>query len=285
MKLKLGLTIALFGLMLVLSALHRSGVDVEARPQALDENSPAQSQGGRTPVLLELFTSEGCSDCPPADALLARLARTQPVPSAQVITLEHHVDYWDHQGWRDPFSSAAASARQVDYARTFGNDGPYTPQMVVDGSAEFVGSNEGAARRAIDRAAHNAKASIELSWLPSNGPRTERREVLEVRVHQITGASKDDPAEVFLAITEDNLHSNVARGENAGRALDHVSVTRRLERIGKANPGAAASFSAQPELKLEPSWKRADLRVVVFVQQEKSRHVLAAAVLSVPAKE
>jgi hypothetical protein len=283
MKLKLGLILLLCGLVLFAVVIRRNGGDAEAGQH--DPNASSAAQGGRKPVLLELFTSEGCSDCPPADALLARLARTQPVAGAQVIALEHHVDYWDHQGWRDPFSSAAASARQVDYARTFGNDGPYTPQMVVDGTAEFVGSNEGAARRAIDRAAHNAKGSIQLAWLPGNGPRTEPGDVLEIHIQRLAGVSKDDPAEVFLAITEDNLHSNVARGENAGRALDHAGVARRLERIGKADPGAESSFTARPAVKLELSWKRADLRVVVFVQQEKSRHVLAAAVLPVPAKD
>jgi hypothetical protein len=285
MKSRLGLILALCGLVLLVAALLRKGGEVEADQQNLHANSSVQGQGGRTSVLVELFTSEGCSDCPPADALLARLARTQPVAGAQVIALEHHVDYWDHQGWRDPFSSAAASARQVDYARTFGNDGPYTPQMVVDGTAEFVGSNESSARRAIDRAAHNVKASIELAWLTRNASRTDLREVLEVRTNQLAGASKDDPAEVFLAITEDNLHSNVARGENAGRALDHVSVVRRWERLGKADPGKGSSFSARPELKLEPSWKRPDLHVVVFVQQEKSRRVLAVATLPLPPKE
>jgi hypothetical protein len=279
MKLRLGLIVALCGLVLLVAAILRNGGEVEADQQNGRTESSTLAQGERTPVLVELFTSEGCSDCPPADALLARLARTQPVAGAQVIGLEHHVDYWDHQGWRDPFSSAAASARQVEYARTFGNDSPYTPQMVVDGTAEFVGSNESAARRAIDHAAHNAKASIELSWSTSNASRTDLREVLEVRIHQLAAVSRDDPPEVFLAVTEDNLHSNVARGENAGRALDHVSVVRRLERLGKADPGQEVSFTAHPAVKLESSWKRPDLRVVVFVQQQKSCHVLAAATL------
>lgn len=129
--------------------------------------SAANSSGAAVaPVLVELFTSEGCSDCPPADALLSKLQKTQPVPGANVIILEEHVDYWDRLGWKDPFSSAAMTTRQAEYADAHGGQQVYTPQMVVDGQAEFVGSSAGNATAAISFAAAVRKPAINLQWTP-----------------------------------------------------------------------------------------------------------------------
>jgi len=269
---------ALVSLLLLLPLFASSAPPRPAAPKAVGVNQTTPV-AERTPVLVELFTAEGCSDCPPADALLARLEKTQPIPGAEVIALEQHVDYWDSQGWRDPFSSADATQRQKDYALHFGKGDPYTPQMVVDGTSGFVGSREAEARQAIARAAQNAKAPVELHWDTTDAQRTDTRAALEVRIGKLSDVAPHDSDEVFLVITEDGLHSNVARGENAGRALDHFCVVRHFERLGKADASGDPAFSARPVLKLKPAWKRPNLRAVVFVQQNRSRRVLAAASL------
>jgi hypothetical protein len=257
------------------------GLVLGASSHGRTPKSPASGPGEskRTPVLVELFTSEGCSSCPPADALLARLEKVQPVPGAEVIALKEHVDYWNHLGWRDPYSSAQFSARQDEYAQALGNSTVYTPQMIVDGRAEFVGSAEDRAWRAIGQATQASKAVVELKWARPSTAATAAAVLLQIRIEQLDGASRGDVTEVYLAITEDYLHSDVTRGENAGRKLDHMAVVRELKLIGKANPQAVPAFIAQPIVTVASGWKREHLRAVVFVQERRSRRVLAAAAI------
>lgn len=237
---------------------------------------PPQNIRERTPILVELFTSEGCSSCPPADTLLARLAAEQPIAGAEVIALEEHVDYWNQQGWVDPFSSSEFSARQENYARRFDSASVYTPQMVVDGRIEFNGSYESKARQSIAEAARAPKTSIQLAATRAGEPGGS----LQVRADKLSASTPDEKADVFLAITEAGLHSAVTRGENAGEDLHHSPVVRRLHKIGEAGSAGDTAFTAKVALKLDANWKIENLRAVVFVQERKSRRVVGVA--SVP---
>ena len=251
-----------------------------ATPKSADSQSPVQSSS--TPVIVELFTSEGCSSCPPADALLIQLERTQPVSGTEVIALGEHVDYWNHLGWADPYSSAAFSARQGEYAQAFGKDGVYTPQMIVDGQAEFVGSNIDKAHEAIANAAHAPKASVQVSLAANAAVKEPNGIALSVRVENMPAVSPGDTAEVMLAITENDLRSQVARGENAGRSLRHIAVVRQFKVIGSVDT-AAGAFTAEPIVTMANGWKRDNLRAVIFVQERASRRVLGAKAIELAA--
>jgi hypothetical protein len=252
---------------------------------AVEADAGRQAGGAKTvPVLVELFTSEGCSSCPPADELLARLDASQPVAGAEVIALSEHVDYWNRLGWADPFSSAEASARQNLYASRFGRDDVYTPQMVVDGREEFVGSSNARARQAISAAARSAKGIVTVS-LASNRRADAGGEIpIAVRIESLPEVSAGDTAEVLLAITESNLRSQVLRGENSGRRLSHAAVVRRLSVIGSVD-SQKREFSAETNARVESGWKRENLKAVVFVQERESRRVLGAASIQVAAKQ
>jgi hypothetical protein len=160
----------------------------------------------RTPVLVELFTSEGCSSCPPADVLLAQLDRFQPVPAAELIVLSEHVDYWDDIGWKDPYSSHQFSLRQSDYARRFRLDGPYTPQMIVDGDAQLVGSDQKEALRAIGNAAKMAKIPVSLS---ASYLQVDKSLLIHVDVKPIAFSSGHKSSQVLIALADDSDQSSV----------------------------------------------------------------------------
>jgi hypothetical protein len=237
------------------------------------------TQSSRTPVVVELFTSEGCSSCPPADALLAQLAEQQLGGNVQLIALEEHVDYWNELGWVDPFSSRDWTSRQYVYAEALGNKNPYTPQMVVDGTAEFSGNHAKQARETILKAANNAKI---LVILQRGNPGGANAVNLSAKVGKLDGTMKSDAAEVWLAITETALHSAVKRGENAGEDLHHAAVVRSMRKIGEAKAGGEAAFAGEARVSLQKEWKRENLRAVVFVQEKKSRRILGAAEIRLP---
>jgi hypothetical protein len=230
-------------------------------------------EAGRQPVVVELFTSEGCSSCPPADALLQQLDRQQPVAAAEIIALEEHVDYWNHEGWNDPFSSSEWTLRQQDYAAVFKND-VYTPELVLNGR-QFVGGDSRKAESEIEKAAHSAQTAVAIT---SGSPQGKGAQRFTVSVGKLARNTPGDVAEVWLAVTEDGLHSSVSLGENAGRVLHHIATLRSLQKIGVANAnGAPVSFAGDPVVKFNSHWERENLHVTVFVQEKKTRGILGAA--------
>jgi hypothetical protein len=229
-----------------------------------------KESSNRVPVLLELFTSEGCSSCPPADSLLEALDVNQPVAGASVIVLSEHVDYWDVGGWKDPFSSAALTSRQRDYNRRFHLDGVYTPQMVVDGQAELVGSRVAQAREAIEKAARRPKTPLDIV-LTGRDSRS-----LTVRVGFQSMGSSDGT--VFVALAEGHVESQVGGGENSRRHLRHVAAVRALIPAGTVR--AREPFSKQVNLSIPLGAGKGGWRVVAFVQERSSGRVLGAAQLS-----
>jgi hypothetical protein len=234
---------------------------------AVTRGDAGTSPDQRVPVLVELFTSEGCSSCPPADALLASLAKSQPVAGALVIPLSEHVDYWNHLGWADPYSSKLFSERQNAYAAAFRNSGIYTPQAVVDGSSELVGSDQRGMQRAIASAAAQPKLHVVVA-------RGRAASSLRVRVEPSASAPKGRGAQVILAIVESDLQSSVSRGENSGKRLSHTAVVRRLDVIGLI-PEAGA-FEREVAMTLDPAWKPENLSAVAFVQERPSGKVIGA---------
>jgi hypothetical protein len=267
-----------FGIALLVPAGRASGEAPGARSAAgISALQPAQPAN---PVIVELFTSEGCSDCPPADRLLYQLEQTQPVPGAEIIALEQHVDYWDHEGWRDPFSSSRFTLRQKDYVYAFNLPTAYTPQVVVDGAAQFVGSDSHHVVAAIAQAARAPKANLQIEQR-ADAPSGPQSFHLRVSLAPFSGWNAKHGADVLLAVTEDNLSSNVTAGENAGAHMNHRAVVRELRVLGRVD--SAGAFSAAPDLTLAPNWKRENLHVVAFMQDRSTRRILGASTLSLSA--
>lgn len=238
-------------------------------------NGGANSRPRRSAVLVELFTSEGCSSCPPADALLGKLDRTQPISSADVIVLSEHVDYWDDAGWKDPYSSRQFSLRQGEYAHRFQLGAPYTPQMVVDGDVQLIGSDERKAIQAIDNATTVPKLPVELS-MPHL--RDANNLVVRIDVGLAPPQVKLDQTQVWIALADDNDESNVRRGENAGRVLKHVAVVRSLAQVGTIGNDAFSKDVTVNTGNANPQ----NLRIVAIVQEKLTGRVLGVASTRLP---
>jgi hypothetical protein len=268
-KAVLPLSAVFLGLLILSPARIASLASVAMAPQS----STAQ------PVVLELFTSEGCSSCPPADAFLKRLDDAGRVGDVEVIAIEEHVDYWDHLGWRDPFSSPEWTTRQEQYAKAFGRNGIYTPQLVVNGRNELVGSSEREALRSISSTAKLSDAAIRISAINLSSKSAELAITIEAPPSNLR--SED----LWLAVTERGLSSSVLRGENEGRNLTHAAVLRSLTRVRIQDTGPSRTAEAKTSVPLERIWKRENLRIVVFLQEPKTLHISGAAASQLPASE
>lgn len=213
-----------------------------------------QSRPGEGPLVLELFTSQGCSSCPPADRLLARIA-TKGIEGRALAPLSFHVDYWDDLGWPDPHASSAWTERQRDYARALRDGSVYTPQLVVGGSTGMVGSNVVAVTAAIAKAPRPTLLATTATW---------SKDALE-----ITATAPAD-ADVLIAVWDDAPATKVKRGENAGETLANDRAVRRLERVARA--GARGTII----VKIDPSW--GSVGAVAFAQRP-DRKIVASAFL------
>jgi hypothetical protein len=234
----------------------------------LSRTSESTSSANRVPVVVELFTSEGCSSCPPADALLRKFD-AQPFPAAELIVLSEHVDYWNHIGWTDPYSSHVYSERQSAYGDRLHLDGVYTPQMIVDGAHEFVGSNSDDAQKAIAKATENSKIAVRITEAKLEG------DTLDVHIEAGPLPTGARSADVILIAALNHAESQVAAGENSGRRLTHVAVVRGLKKAGSIAPGQA--FSQDVTVKLDKPANAADLRAIALVQEPGPGKILGAA--------
>lgn len=245
-----------------------------AHAQAAGNLAAGARPAPRGPVLVELFTSEGCPHCPEADALLERMYSGQTIEGAQIIALEEHVDYWDGAKWVDHFSSPAYTERQRQYGEVMDLDSLYTPQMVVDGLVELVGNNEGRARATISALGRAPKPAMRIVAVDAPAGAAHPAPPARVRI-EVQQAAHTGEAEVVLVVAEDKLFSRVSGGSNAGESWPHSSVARWIRRVGKLPAG-------QADLSLEaafdppgPGWRNENLRLIAFVQEEESRRVLA----------
>ncbi len=216
-------------------------------------------------VVLELFTSQGCSICPAADKLLSELAQ-QP----SIIPLAYHVDYWNELGWADPFSDPAWSKRQQEYAPSLPSGQFYTPQLVVNGQRECIGSDKGCIEQAIQKAKPSA-----VSLLVEVGASNEQALTVDVYVRAAALKSfKSKNYQCVAVLTEDGLQTAVKRGENSGRQLVNDGVVRRLGavKLAKAPDSAKVHF----ELQVKEEWKKEQVHLVVFLQEVRTKEIVAA---------
>ena len=211
-------------------------------------------------AVIELFTSEGCSSCPPADALVARIEKeNQDKP---VYILSYHVDYWDRLGWKDTFSNRIFSQRQNQYAKWLNLSSVYTPQIVVNGSREFVGSEEKTLRSAITSSlSEKGKAKLAIS--------ISGQSIIDYQINQSTLGYN-----LLLALITPNASNKIERGENKGKTLSHVQIVRSLE-----NFSLNGKEKGSVNLLTTKGIQQGSTEIIALLQNEKTGKITAAAKL------
>jgi hypothetical protein len=222
-------------------------------------------------VVLELFTSEGCSSCPPADELLSKIGSL----STGVIPLAYHVDYWDSLGWSDPFSQGQWTARQAVYVRAMQLSGSYTPQMVIDGRWQCVGSDPAGVARAIATArATLPPGVVTVRATPAAAGSHKLNVSLSARVVRTAG---DNPLIVLLAIYENGIVAKIDAGENGGHQIRYDYTVRKIVPAFELDAAAGSALETELSVELDPSWKLDHLGVAAFIQDEHSLAIDGAA--------
>lgn len=255
-------------LLIALSALAFQSAGVTPPDNAAAQTNPNETKPG---ILVELFTSEGCSSCPPADELLRKLDSQATQGDRQIVVLGEHVDYWDRTGWRDRFSSHEYTDRQEEYARRFHTSGPYTPQIVVDGERELVGNDARLLQTTLRELSAQAKANLRITAEILNHD--------ELRVKLDTGPLPGSAkhADLYVAVADNSDETQVGGGENSGRRLRHVAVLRSLQRVAKVEQqGAQQEF----RIRLPKSDRTGNMRLIAFLQESNNGAVLGATMKS-----
>ncbi len=243
-----------------------------AQAQVQNGDAGSASTTEKHPVLVELFTAEGCSSCPPADVLIQKLDTYQPIAGAQIIVLSEHVTYWDHDGWKDPNSSPALTDRQSSYEALLGEKEPFTPQIIVDGTQQLhLGDSHDKIEDLLSKAAAVPKVPVRISDVT-----VDPVDPNVLRAHIETDENPEKHSgDVFVAIALDHVESQVLKGENSGRHLVHVAVVQELTKVGKLPKGK--SFAEDVRLKLKPGTDPKNLRLIALVQESGPGKVLGAA--------
>ena len=257
-----------------LPALLLAGLLIQpvlAQSSQLENKSAAEASPAAVPVVIELFTSEGCSSCPPADGILQRLDEFQPIPGAQLIVLSEHVTYWDQDGWKDPNSSPVFTDRQNAYEPLLKEKEPFTPQFVIDGAHEVLINKVQEMEAIINQEKSSPKVGVRVGEIA-----IDQGNPGQVKTHVEADANSGKKnADVFVAVALDHVESQVLRGENGGKHLIHVAVVQDLTKVGKLPKGK--SFAQDVTLKLKPGVDPKNVRVIAFVQESGPGVLLGAA--------